>query len=181
MNYAACTFPECAGVVTADADGQHTVKDILRTAAELFDHPRHLILGSRRFDGAVPFRSKLGNVMTRRIMRALTGQKLVDTQTGLRAVPIDFVPELLRLKATGYDFELEMLMACRHTARLIAEVPIATIYIDDNRSSHFNPLLDSMAVYFVFLRFSAVSLLTAGIDKGVATLRRRGSGGESTE
>lgn len=75
-----------------------------------------------------------------------------------------FVPRLLRLKTTGYDFELDMLLACRHEAVQIREVPVSTIYIDGNRSSHFDPLLDSMRIYFVFIRFAAISLLTAGLD-----------------
>ena len=164
LNHVACAFPAAAGAVTADADGQHAAADILAAAAALVSTPRSLILGARRFDGDVPLRSKFGNVLTRSIMRAVTGQKLTDTQTGLRGIPMDYIPELLRAKATGYDFELDMLVNCKYSDRHIREVPIGTIYIDGNRSSHFNPLLDSMRIYFVFIRFAAVSLLTATID-----------------
>jgi glycosyltransferase involved in cell wall biosynthesis len=170
MNHAACSLPASAGVVTADADGQHAVPDVLRTARTLALHPSHLILGMRGFDGDVPLRSRVGNRVTRGVMRAFTGERLNDTQTGLRGIPMEFVPELLRSKASGFDFELEMLIACRHSGRAITEVPISTIYIEGNQSSHFNPLLDSMRVYFVFLRFSAVSLLTAGLDNLVFVL-----------
>jgi putative flippase GtrA len=38
------------------------------------------------------------------------------------------------------------------------------VYLDGNRSSHFNPLLDSMRIYFVLLRFTFVSLTTAILD-----------------
>jgi putative flippase GtrA len=164
LNFAACKFPESIGIVTADADGQHTVPDIIATAAGLAANPRALVLGVRQFDGEVPLRSKFGNVLTRSIMRAVTGQNLDDTQTGLRGIPMNFVPELLRTKATGYDFELDMLVQCKYSSRRIAQVPISTVYLDQNRSSHFNPLLDSMRIYFVFVRFAAVSLVTAGID-----------------
>jgi putative flippase GtrA len=44
------------------------------------------------------------------------------------------------------------------------EVPISTIYIDSNRASQFNPVRDSMRIYFVLLRFYASSLISAGID-----------------
>jgi len=44
-----------------------------------------------------------------------------------------------------------MLVSCRETARPVREVGISTIYIDNNRSSHFNPLRDSMRIYFVLL------------------------------
>ena len=164
LNHVACVFPDSAGAVTADADGQHAVADIRSTAAGLATAPRALILGARRFEGGVPLRSRFGNVLTRYIMRAVTGQNITDTQTGLRGIPMDFIPELLHSKATGYDFELDMLVKCKYANRHIHEVPVETIYIDGNRSSHFNPLLDSMRIYFVFIRFAAVSLLTATID-----------------
>ena len=164
LNYVACNYPASAGAVTADADGQHSLADILATAQGLAATPQSVVLGARQFDGDVPGRSKFGNTITRYIMRAVTGQKLTDTQTGLRGIPMDFIPDLLRSKATGYDFELDMLVQCKYKNRHIREVPIATIYIDQNRSSHFNPLLDSMRIYFVFIRFAAVSLTTAGID-----------------
>jgi glycosyltransferase involved in cell wall biosynthesis len=170
LNYAACAFPESAGVVTADADGQHSPGDILAVAGALAGRPRHLVMGVRAFDTQAPFRSRFGNSLTRYILRAVTGQKLTDTQSGLRGIPLDFIPDLLRLAATGYDFELDMLVTCRNLNRPVHEVPIATIYLDNNRSSHFNPLLDSMRIYLVFLRFSAVSLATAGLDNGIFIL-----------
>jgi hypothetical protein len=74
------------------------------------------------------------------------------------------MPELLRLPANGYEFELDMLIACTHQRRRVREEPIRTIYTDGNRSSHFNPVVDSMRIYFVLLRFCLVSLTTAALD-----------------
>jgi hypothetical protein len=34
------------------------------------------------------------------------------------------------------------------------EVPISTVYLDGNRSSHFDPVRDSMRVYSVLLRIA---------------------------
>jgi glycosyltransferase involved in cell wall biosynthesis len=167
LNYAACHFPESVGVVTADADGQHSVKDILRVAGALVRHPRDLTMGVRGFDQSVPLRSKLGNAITRSVLRAVTGQKLADTQSGLRGIPMDFIPDLMKLPPNGYDYELDMLLASRRAQRRIDEVPIETIYLDGNRSSHFNPVFDSMRIYFVLLRFASASMITAVIDNGV--------------
>ena len=47
------------------------------------------------------------------------------------------------------------------------EIPIETVYIDDNASSHFNPIKDSLRIYFVFVRFAGISLATAAIDFAV--------------
>jgi putative flippase GtrA len=164
LNHAACHFSDWVGVVTADADGQHAAKDILRVASALMDLPRDLILGARSFSKQVPFRSRLGNIFTRHILRAVAGQKISDTQTGLRGIPMDLIPKLMRIRQNGYDFELEMLLTCKREMRNMAEIPIDTIYLDDNRSSNFNPLLDSMRIYFLFIRFAAVSLSTALLD-----------------
>lgn len=164
LNYFAVSFPESVSAVTADADGQHTVPDILAVARAAAANPLALILGVRQFEGHVPLRSKFGNTVTRYIMRAVTGQRITDTQTGLRGIPMNFVAAMLRSPASGYDFELDMLVRCKYAHREIAEVPISTVYIDENRSSHFNPLRDSMRIYFVLIRFAATSLITALID-----------------
>ena len=165
MNFIACSFKPSVGVVTADADGQHAVEDILRVGKTLSEQSSRLVVGGRLFDNDVPLRSRLGNTATKYVMRAFIGCNVSDTQSGLRGIPMSFVPVLLHSKATRYDFELDMLLKWHQKGNGgICEVPIRTIYIDGNSSSHFNPLLDSMRVYFVFLRFASTSLLTAGID-----------------
>src|SRR5439155_8963512 len=47
INYFLCTFPQLAGVVTADADGQHTAEDVLRVGVSLLARTDSLILGTR--------------------------------------------------------------------------------------------------------------------------------------
>jgi glycosyltransferase involved in cell wall biosynthesis len=167
FNHALCEWPEAAGVVTADADGQHLTEDILAVAERLEEERDALVLGARQFGGDVPLRSQLGNRITRGVMRIVAGQHLNDTQTGLRGVPRILLPYMLRIVANGYDFELDMLLVCKHRDIRIVEEPIQTIYIAGNRSSHFNPLTDSLKIYFTLLRFSIVSIITTVIDNSV--------------
>lgn len=164
LNYIACTFPHSAGVVTLDADGQHLVKDVLAVTDRLLKNPGALILGCRSFGRSTPLRSRVGNITTRLVMRLLAGLCISDTQTGLRGIPQSFVPHLLRLRTTGYDFELDMLIQAQKEGIPLMEQPIETVYINDNRSSHFHPLLDSIKIYLVFLRYNLSSLLTSGVD-----------------
>ena len=164
MNQALVRFPECVGVVTADADGQHQPEDIVRVAERLREHPQSLVMGVRAFTGAVPLRSRAGNELTRALMHFLIGQRLTDTQSGLRGVPAALIPHLLRMKSSGYEFELDMLIACKHQGFPVIEEPVRTVYLDGNKSSHFHPILDSMRIYFLLLRFSTLSLLTAIVD-----------------
>jgi putative flippase GtrA len=164
MNYALVRFPKSAGVVTADADGQHHPDDIGRVLAKLRENTDAVVIGARTFDRTVPWRSRIGNNLTTTLMRLIVGQKLSDTQTGLRGIPASLIPHLLRVPASGYEFELDMLMACKHRGWRVLEVPIRTIYIENNRSSHFHPIFDSMRIYFLLLRFSVLSLATALLD-----------------
>jgi len=157
-------YPHIAGVVTADADGQHAVGDILRVARTLAANGYKPVLGARSFGPDVPLRSKFGNVLTRYIFAFVTGSNLRDTQTGLRGFSRSLLPEFMTLDGERYEYEMTVLAhLCRHGKRP-AEVPIATIYIENNRSSHFNPVLDSMRIYFVLARFFASSLVASGID-----------------
>ena len=170
MNYGACAFGGAIGVVMADADGQHRLEDIFAVAEALDENRGKLVLGARAFGRNVPFRSRFGNALTRRLMRAVMGQKISDPQTGLRGIPMSMVPRLLKLKSTGYEFELDMLLVCKYERVGIVETGIDTIYIDGNISSHFNPVLDSMRIYFVLLRFLIVSIISAILDNVVFAL-----------
>jgi putative flippase GtrA len=170
LNFAACTFEGCPGVITADADGQHCVEDILRVVGTLASNPDKLVLGVRSFAGRLPLRSRVGNLIMRVSQRLLVGQKISDTQTGLRGIPKALIPRLLGLKYDGYEFELEMLLVCRYEGIGIIETGIETIYINNNKSSHFNPFLDSMRIYFLLMRFTIVSFLTAVVDNVVFLL-----------
>jgi dolichol-phosphate mannosyltransferase len=164
IRYALTAFPGLTGVVTADADGQHDAADIVRVADILIAQPDALVLGARTFSGEVPWRSRFGNLLTRIVLRAAIGSKLTDTQTGLRGIPAALAAQLPAIAANGYEFELEMLMAAHRSQVRIVEQPIRTIYQAGNPQSHFSPIVDSMKIYFVLLRFASVSLITAAID-----------------
>ncbi len=167
MNHAACEHPGLAGIVTADADGQHHPDDILAVARTLEANADSLVIGARGFSGSVPLRSRVGNTLTRYLVRLLIGESLEDTQTGLRGIPRRLIPSLLVIPSSGYEFELDMLIAARHQGCPFVVRNIRTIYEDGNASSHFNPLFDSMRIYFVLFRFSLLSLLTAFLDNAV--------------
>jgi dolichol-phosphate mannosyltransferase len=152
-------YPNLHGVITADADGQHCTEDILNFC-EVFNHqPQTLLLGCRSFDKKVPWRSRIGNKLSCATFRLLVGQKLRDTQTGLRAIPKEFLASLLKIQHAGYDYELEMLLTAFKLKIPVREIDIQTIYTNDNQNSHFHPLIDAIKIYLVFLRFLGKSLL----------------------
>jgi putative flippase GtrA len=164
INYFATTLTNFAGLVTADADGQHSSDDILRVARVFLETPGRPVLGSRKFAGEVPLRSRLGNFLTRVIFHFVSGHEVGDTQTGLRAFPSMLLPDLIALPGERYEYEMTVLAHLCRQGNAPIEVPISTIYIDKNRASHFNPILDSTRIYFVLARFYASSLVSAGLD-----------------
>ena len=138
------------GIITADCDGQHTKDDTLKIAKSLEENKNSLILGTRDFNlENVPFRSKFGNKITTILFKLLHGYKINDTQTGLRGIPNEFLFECLDLTGEKYDYEINMLIEAVNKKVDIKEVVIKTIYIDDNKSSHFNPIKDSFKIYKV--------------------------------
>lgn len=168
FNYILSSDPSVTAIVTADADGQHRPRDVARVAAEHASYPEQLILGSRSFHGEVPLRSRVGNRVSRLLFHLFTGLPLQDTQTGLRAWPRSHCLDALRLPFQGYEFEFEALLKASRSA--IREVAIETVYSPGNPGSHFNPLRDSLRIYFVFLRYSASAVMAAIVDSSVFSL-----------
>ncbi|MBZ5606729.1 MAG: glycosyltransferase [Acidobacteriia bacterium] len=164
IRYVLETFPDSTGIVTADADGQHDPADVLCVARALEQNPDCLVLGARQFDRHVPVRSRIGNLCTRALARAILGQRVQDSQTGLRGLPRKLLPYASDLRSDRYEFELDMLIAAKHLGLTVVEEPIRTIYAPGNPTSHFDPLRDSMKIYFVLFRFSLLSLVTAAVD-----------------
>lgn len=151
FNYFLNHFEDNKGVITVDADGQHLVDDIKKVANKLIEKPNHLILGVRDFSSKnIPFRSRFGNIVTKFVFNLATGIKISDTQTGLRGIPTYFLKQILTVNGERYEFEMNMLLECKELGIPIEEVDIETVYINDNESSHFNPLLDSIRIYSLF-------------------------------
>ncbi|GBG10390.1 glycosyl transferase [Paenibacillus agaridevorans] len=151
-------------VVCADSDGQHLPGDIIRVAAAIRDRRGHIVLGSRQFTGKVPLRSRIGNTATRMVFKLATGQPIQDTQTGLRGYSPDLLDWLCQLPGDRFEYEMNMLLEAPGAGYELVEMPIDTVYLDENKSSHFRPIADSVRVYMPFLRFCASSGLATVLD-----------------
>ena len=165
-------YPDLIGCVTADSDGQHTPECIEKVQRELMEHPYDLILGVRDFDDPeVPSKSRMGNKLTRKVLRFLCGVKVSDTQTGLRGISREFMKGLVEIPGERFEFETRMLVDSKDNVR-IREVEIETVYDSkENHSTHFNPVKDSIRIYKIFggifLKFLLSSLSSCAIDLGL--------------
>ncbi len=175
-------FGEMKGIVTVDADDQHHIEDIIRCSLKLLEEPDALILGSRDFKGAhVPRANKMGNRITSFVMTFLCGIRISDTQTGLRAMSGDNARIFLDIAGERFEYETNMLIETKRQGIRIVETPIRTVYIEQNRSSHFNPLIDSFRIYVLILKYLSASLGSVVIDLSVFTVMMMALKGQTLE
>ena len=167
--------PDCVGVLTADADGQHTVPDCLRMAEALAGDANALWLGSRDFNlPSIPPKSRFGNKMTSGVFKLLYGVWLPDTQTGLRAFRREELPFMIGVEGNRYEYEMNVLIGCARRKLPMRTLTIETIYENNNEGTHFHPIRDSWRIYKVilgsFIRYSATSVISWLVEFAVLSL-----------
>ena len=160
--------PEAFGVVTVDGDNQHHPEDT-RACCEHMLQTGHVTLGCRDFTlPHVPARSRFGNHTTSLVFRIFCGMTLSDTQTGLRAIPRDALEVFNTVAGDRFEYETNMLLAMKTNGIPYDEVKIRTVYIEENKSSHFHAIKDSWRIYKLilahFFRYTVSSLVCAGVD-----------------
>ena len=166
--------PDGIGVVTVDGDNQHHPQDTLACATEMVKTGR-VILGCRNFTlSHVPTRSRLGNNLTCGVFKIFCGMNISDTQTGLRAIPRNAVEAFCKVTGDRFEYETNMLLAMKEQQIPYGEVKIRTVYIEENKSSHFRAVRDSVRIYALilrhFFRYTVSSILSAVVDTGVFAL-----------
>lgn len=166
--------PQGLGVVTVDGDNQHHPEDTLACTLEML-RTGQVILGCRDFSlPHVPKRSRFGNHITCGVFKVFCGMKISDTQTGLRAIPRKAVKAFCAVKGDRFEYETNMLLSMKEQDIPYGEVKIRTVYIEENKSSHFRAVRDSVRIYSLilrhFFRYTVSSMLSALVDTGVFTL-----------
>lgn len=166
VRFASEKYPHNIGYVTADADGQHAADDIVSIADTLIKYRgNYLVVGKRNFSAKdVPLRSRVGNGISSAFFHLVTGTKCLDTQTGLRGIKREHENLFLNTEGSRYEFEMNFLMKAVKENIALKEVDIKTIYLDENKSSHFNPVKDSLRVFSGIFKFIGSSLMSSVID-----------------
>ena len=166
--------PDGFGVVTVDGDNQHHPADT-RACCEQMLESGHVVLGCRDFNQAdVPARSSFGNKTTSAIFKIFVGMTISDTQTGLRAIPRKVLKILVDVYGDRFEYETNMLLAFKNNGIRFDEVKIRTVYIEENKSSHFRVIRDSWRIYKLilahFFRYTLSSLVSFVVDSGMVYL-----------
>ncbi len=174
FRYIERNMPEIDGIVTADGDGQHLATDIAKCAEALNPEKDEAILGCRDFTGEnVPPRSRFGNHTTSLVFRLVCGLKISDTQTGLRAFPRRLLPLLSSIEGDRFEYETNMLLKFGQNGVTIREEKIETVYIEENRTSHFRTVRDSLRVYSFILSFVLSSAISFVADLSIFYIIRK--------
>ena len=152
-------MPQLKGVVTIDGDGQHLLPDIIACADLMLAEGDKVVMGCRDFSQpGVPPRSVAGNRFTAGMFRLCYGIRISDTQTGLRAVPAQYLEFFTTIEGERFEYETNMLLQMKRAGIAFVEQPIATVYDKEEYSSHYNALKDSWRIFKVMAKF----LLSSG-------------------
>ena len=146
-------LPALAGVITIDGDGQHLLPDIVACAERMLDAGDKVVLGCRDFDApGVPPRSVAGNKTTNRMFKLFYGITISDTQTGLRAIPAQFLDRFIAMEGERFEYETNMLLQMKKQGIAFVEQPIETVYDPEDYSSHYNAVKDSWRIFKIMLK-----------------------------
>ena len=120
--------------VTMDSDGQHDPADL--SALLAVPDPRALVLGVRDLGAAgAPRANRISNGISNFFLSWFAGQRLPDTQCGLRRYPVNETLAL-GLRGTGYELEAEVILRAKRAGLPIVSVPIHVLY-PPSRVTHF--------------------------------------------
>jgi glycosyltransferase involved in cell wall biosynthesis len=141
-------------VLLLDADLQHLPQEASSLLAEAGASGADVVIGERRFERTrMPASRYHANRIGSRVLSWFVGIPVHDTQCGFRVFRVDALRPL-RLRATGYEIETEMLVKVRRRGGRVAAVPITAVY--NGQRSKLRPVRDTtrtcfLAVYYRFL------------------------------
>jgi glycosyltransferase involved in cell wall biosynthesis len=123
--------------LTLDADGQHDPTEIPTFVAAFASERPDLVVGRRDFTRMPPIR-RLANRLGRLALSRAIGRDIPDNQSGFRLVSRRLMEATLESRASGFEFEVEMIARCVALGYGLEWVPIRTIYAGE--PSHIRPL-----------------------------------------
>lgn len=167
-------LPEAEGVITIDGDGQHLLPDIIACGEKMLQFKNKIVLGCRDFNKpGIPPRSVAGNKTTSRLFRICYGIKLSDTQTGLRAIPREFLERFCQIEGERFEYETNMLLQMKRMGIGFVEQPIETVYDPEDYGSHYNAIKDSWRIFKIMFKYLLSSISSLLVDMGIFYLIMR--------
>ena len=141
-------------VLFLDADMQHLPNEAPRLLKAAADTGAEVVIGERQFSrAAMPASRYHANRIGSRALSWFVGAPVQDTQCGFRVFRVDALRPL-RLRASGYEIETEMLVKVRRRGGRVVAVPVTAVYA--GARSKLRPVRDTtrtcfLAVYYRFI------------------------------
>jgi polyisoprenyl-phosphate glycosyltransferase len=168
-------------VVVTDGDGTYPIEDIPRLLDEL--HDCDMVVGARtREAGTMKFIRVPTKFVIRKLAEFISGNKIPDLNSGLRAMRREAVLPYLSMLPPGHSWVSTITLAMLNSARPVKYVPID--YFERKGKSTFHPLRDTgyyiMTIFRTITWFSplkiflpiATVLLLGGFVKAILDMSR---------
>lgn len=165
LKYVIENKPDAIGVITCDGDGQHLSKDVVAVGKRMLESGR-FTLGVRDFSlPDVPPKSRIGNRTSSIALAICSGTYISDTQTGLRAIPKALFKQMSEIDGERFEYETNVLLELHSMNAKREEVKIQTVYLDENKGTHFHPVKDTLRIFSQIIKylFSSVAAFLTDI------------------
>ena len=134
--------------ITMDADLQHDPKYINKFIS--IDKNIDIVIGSRKFDSAMPLSRRFSNKVTSFILSVLSSKKIYDSQSGYRRYKLDSSP-FKHCIEDGFQFESEILIdTLKQKQAALSHIQIPTLY--NNEKSSINNVVDTYKFIKLIIR-----------------------------
>lgn len=138
-------------VIILDGDGQHLPEEIERFLVAAAREKAGIFMGNRMNDtSSMPTIRLLTNRFMSWQISRLCGHKVPDTQCGFRMIHREVIP-LLFCDSNAYDYETEMLIIAGRAGHRLVDVPISTVYGDEESKIH--PIRDGIRFIKLIARY----------------------------
>ena len=135
-------------VIVMDGDGQHLTSDIENFTEKMDATGADIVIGNRMLDvSSMPEERKHTNRFMSFLISRLSGQSVPDSQCGYRLIKTEVLRKV-KLEASNYEIESEMIIRASRAGFRIESVPIKTIY--KGEKSRVNPVVDTLR-FIVFV------------------------------
>jgi glycosyltransferase involved in cell wall biosynthesis len=146
--------------VTMDADGQHSIDDVVRLIKFVVNGDADFIIGSRLMGsgGNMPLYKRMGNIGLGLITFLLLGVYASDSQSGLKALNKKAL-DTIDFHSNNYAFCSEMIWKAHQANLEIKEVPVKAIYTDYSLSRGQKNLSGAFAITMQLLKRRVLEFL----------------------
>jgi glycosyltransferase involved in cell wall biosynthesis len=140
-------------VITMDADGQHSPKDISTILHPIMDQTADIVIGSRFLEknNTIPLLRRFFNFLANIITMLLAGKYLTDSQSGMKGLGKKAL-ENIYIAANGYEFSSEIIREASFIKLRIREVPVSVLYTEYSLSKGQNLATGIITIFKLIIR-----------------------------